>query len=79
VFICNQKADEATIQFKRALELNPNDEVAWYRLARALRLTGDEQGQKKALAEFQRLHALESSRLARAEPSLPGKTYPTNL
>jgi predicted Zn-dependent protease len=75
----NQKADEATIQFKRALELNPNDEVAWYRLARALRLTGDEQGQKKALAEFQRLHTLESSRLARAESSLPGKTYPTNL
>ncbi len=30
------------------------------------RTTGDEQGQKKALAEFQRLHALESGRLARA-------------
>ena len=62
----NQKPGEAAIQLKRAIELDPNDEVAWYRLARALRMTGDQQGQKKALAEFQRLHALESSRLARA-------------
>ena len=57
---------EAATQLKRAIELDPNDEVAWYRLARALRMTGDPQGQKKALAEFQRLHALESSHLARA-------------
>lgn len=61
-----QKPGEAAIQLKRAIELNPNDEVAWYRLARALRLTGDEEGQKKALAEFRRLHALESRHLARA-------------
>jgi predicted Zn-dependent protease len=66
ILIHNQKPDEATIQLKRAIDLDPNDEVAWYRLARALRLTGDEPGQKRALAEFQRLHALESSRLARA-------------
>jgi tetratricopeptide (TPR) repeat protein len=66
ILIQNQKLGEAAIQLKRAIELDPNDEVAWYRLARALRLTGDQQGQKKALAEFQRLHALESSRLARA-------------
>ena len=66
ILIETQKPGEAAIQLKRAIELDPNDEVAWYRLARALRLTGDQQGQKKALAEFQRLHALESSRLARA-------------
>ena len=53
------------MQLKRAIELDPNDEVAWYRLARALLLTGDQQGQKKALAEFQRLHALEDRHLAR--------------
>jgi predicted Zn-dependent protease len=61
-----QKPGEAATQLNRAIELDPNDEVAWYRLARALRMTGDPQGQKKALAEFQRLHALESSHLARA-------------
>lgn len=66
ILLETQKPGEASIQLKRAIELDPNDEVAWYRLARALRLTGDSEGQKKALAEFLRLHALESSRLARA-------------
>lgn len=66
ILIQTQKPGEAALQLKRAIELEPNDEVAWYRLARALRQTGDQQGQKKALAEFQRLHALESSHLARA-------------
>jgi predicted Zn-dependent protease len=66
ILIETQKPGEAATQLKRAIELDPNDEVAWYRLARALRLTGDQEGQKKALAEFQRIHALESSHLARA-------------
>ena len=66
ILIETQKPDEAVIQLKRAIELDPKDEVAWYRLAHALRMIGDQQGQKKALAEFQRLHALESTHLARA-------------
>lgn len=66
ILITTQKPGEAVPQLKRAIELDPTDEVAWYRLARALHLTGDAEGAKKALAEFQRLHALESSRLARA-------------
>jgi predicted Zn-dependent protease len=66
ILLETQKPDQAAIQLNLAIELDPKDEVAWYRLARALRMTGDQQGQKKALAEFQRLHALESSRLARA-------------
>ena len=66
ILIESEKLNEAATQLKRAIELNPNDEVAWYRLARALRQTGDQEEQKKALAEFQRLHSLESSRLARA-------------
>jgi len=66
VLVETQKPGEAAIQLKRAIELDPDDEVAWYRLARALRLNGDQQGQKNAIAEFQRLHALDSSHLARA-------------
>jgi predicted Zn-dependent protease len=66
VLVETQKPGEAAIQLRRAIELDPDDEVAWYRLAHALRMTGDQQGQKEALAEFQRLHALESSHLARA-------------
>ena len=37
--------------------------IAWHA---PCSMTGDPEGQKEALAEFQRLHALESSRLARA-------------
>ena len=66
ILIDTQKPGEAAIQLKRAIELDPNDEVAWYRLARAQHQTGDKEGQRKALTEFQRLHALEGSRLARA-------------
>ena len=50
ILIHTEKPDEAVMQLKRAIELDPNDEVAWYRLARALLLTGDQQGQKKALS-----------------------------
>ena len=65
ILLETQKPGEAATQLKRAIELDPNDEVAWYRLATALRQTGDREGQKKALAEFQRLHALNGSRMAR--------------
>lgn len=66
ILIETEKPGEAATQLKRSIELDPADEVAWYRLARALRMTGDLQGQRKAIAEFQRLHAIESSHLARA-------------
>ncbi len=65
ILIETQNPGEAVTQLKRAIELDPNDEVAWYRLAHGLRMTGDQQGQKKALAEFQRLHTLDSSYMAR--------------
>jgi tetratricopeptide (TPR) repeat protein len=57
VLIESQKPDLAVPRLRRAIALNPQDEVAWYRLARALHMLGDLQGQKKALAEFQRLHS----------------------
>jgi len=65
VLIESQKADLAVPQLKRAVELSPEDEVAWYRLARALRMTGDADGQRKAMAEFQRLHAIQNTRVAK--------------
>jgi predicted Zn-dependent protease len=54
----------AVPHLKRAIELDPNDEVAWYRMARALRTTGDDAGQRKAMAEFRRLHAIELAHTA---------------
>jgi tetratricopeptide (TPR) repeat protein len=52
-----QKPAEALPHLQRAIVLNPNDEVAWYRLARADRELGDSAAQAKAMAEFKRLHA----------------------
>ena len=65
VLIESQKADLAVPQLTRAVELSPEDEVAWYRLARAMRMTGDADGQRKAMAEFQRLHAIQNTRVAK--------------
>jgi predicted Zn-dependent protease len=80
VLIEQQKADLAVTQLRRAAELDPNDEVAWYRLARALREAGDTASYKKAMAEFQRVHAAESGRLARAGILAPvGEVTPQHL
>lgn len=54
--LLQQKATEAVPLLERATRIRPDDEVAWWRLARADRATGDTDGQKKALAEFQKLH-----------------------
>jgi predicted Zn-dependent protease len=62
IYLENEKDSLAVPHLKHAIELDPNDEVAWYRLARALRSTGDAEGQKKAMTEFRRLHALEVAR-----------------
>jgi predicted Zn-dependent protease len=52
-----QKADEAVAPLERATRIDPDDEVAWYRLAQAERATGNREGQQKALAAFQKLHS----------------------
>jgi tetratricopeptide (TPR) repeat protein len=41
---------------QRAVAINPEDEVAWYRLSRTQKALGNNALQQKALAEFQRLH-----------------------
>jgi tetratricopeptide (TPR) repeat protein len=51
-----QKADQAAPALERATHLNPNDEIAWYRLSQADRALGNRDGQKKAIDEFQKLH-----------------------
>ncbi len=52
----NEKPADAVPLLNRATKLRPDDEVAWYRLAQAEHATGNKEGQRKALAEFQRLH-----------------------
>lgn len=62
VLLEQQKDDLALLHLREAIKLDAADEVAWYRLARALRHSGDSEGRKKAMAEFRRLHAMESGR-----------------
>jgi predicted Zn-dependent protease len=62
VLLESQKADLAVPQLKRALELDKEDEVAWYRMAQAMRAVGDAAGQKQAITEFKRVHAVQSRR-----------------
>ena len=47
---------EAVTVLKRATQLRPDDDVAWYRLSQAQRAVGNSQGQMAALAAFQKVH-----------------------
>ena len=55
VYLDSQKPEKAIVALEHAIKLNPKDDVAWYRLARADRAAGNREGQQKALAEFQKL------------------------
>jgi tetratricopeptide (TPR) repeat protein len=57
VCLDSKKPEEAVAPLERATKLNPDDEVAWYRLAQAERAAGNREGQQRALAAFQRLHS----------------------
>jgi tetratricopeptide (TPR) repeat protein len=51
----------ALAHLQRAIALNRDNEVAWWRLAQVERLLGNADEQKHALAEFQRLHSQAAS------------------
>jgi len=53
--MAQQKPELALPHLQRAVALNADDEVAWYRLAQADRALGNKEEQTKALAQFQRL------------------------
>jgi tetratricopeptide (TPR) repeat protein len=55
--MAQQKPDLALPHLQRAVALNADDEVAWYRLAQADRTLGNKEEQTKALAQFQRLRS----------------------
>jgi tetratricopeptide (TPR) repeat protein len=56
VYIATQNPEQAVVPLQRATQLNPQDEVAWYRLAQADRATGNREEGQKAMAEFQKIH-----------------------
>jgi predicted Zn-dependent protease len=58
-----QQPAVALPHLQQAIALNPQNEVSWWRLAQVERVLGHSEEQKKALAEFQRLHAQNAGRL----------------
>jgi tetratricopeptide (TPR) repeat protein len=56
VLLSWQKPDLALPHLHKAIELNAQNEVAWYRLGQALKALGNTAEQQKALAEYRRLH-----------------------
>jgi len=59
VLVALGKPDQALPHLEKAVALNPRDAVAYYQLSQAEKATGNEEAQRKALAEFRRLR-LES-------------------
>ena len=66
--MAQQKPDLALPHLQRAVALDPQDEVAWYRLSQADRALGNTEEQKKALAEFQRLRTQLASQQGTSTP-----------
>jgi len=48
--------DQALVHAQRAVALDPENEVAWYRLAQIQKSLGNKAEQQQALAEYRRLH-----------------------
>jgi predicted Zn-dependent protease len=66
------KPESAKALILKAIGANPEDRVAWYRLAQVERALGNEAGRQKATAEFQRLH--EKSVEMQASQDMYGQT-----
>jgi tetratricopeptide (TPR) repeat protein len=60
VLMSEQKPERALPHLQKAIALNAENEVSWYRLAQVERALGNVQEQQKALAEFQRLRRHEA-------------------
>ena len=55
---------DALTHLQAAIEINPRNEVSFYRLAQAQRLLGNQEEQRKALAEYQRLRSSSAGKTA---------------
>lgn len=64
VLMLSSQPEQALPHIQRAIALNPDNPVSWYRLARAERSLGHTAESQKADAEFQRLRQKPSEHLA---------------
>lgn len=63
-------SQQAIAPLEKATRLQPDDEVAWYRLAQAERAAGDKEAQGRAMANFQKLHQAGGRTKAQAAEEL---------
>ena len=79
VLMFEHKPDLALPHLQKAIALNPNDEVSWYRLLQAERALGNGPEEQKALHEFQRLRKEQASRQAARGLFAPQEVTPQKL
>ncbi len=73
VMIALGKPDLALLHLRKAISLNPDNEVSYFQLSLAYRALGDAAEQQKALTEFQRLRTQKARQEERLmEPFSPG-------
>ena len=61
VLLSRNQPDLALAHLQKAISLNRENEVSWYRLSKVERVLGNTAEQRKALAEFQRLHSKKTN------------------
>jgi tetratricopeptide (TPR) repeat protein len=66
--MAQQKPDLALPHLQRAVALDADDEVAWYRLSQVNRALGNKDEQQKALAQFQRVRSQMASQQGTTPP-----------
>jgi tetratricopeptide (TPR) repeat protein len=59
VLVRMNRPDVALPYLQKAIAINPDSDVAWYRLSEVYRALGNEAEQRKAISQFQRLHKTE--------------------
>jgi tetratricopeptide (TPR) repeat protein len=62
VLMIEHKPEVALPHLQKAIALNPENQVSWYRLGQVERALGNVEEQQKALREFQRLQSQEARR-----------------
>ena len=60
VLLEKKNPEQALVHSQKAVAVNPDEEVAWYRLAQVQKTLHNVAEQRKAMAEFQRLHDLST-------------------
>lgn len=70
VYLDNKQPEAALAPLQRATKLNPEDEVAWYRLGQAARGTGNREVQRQAMDTFRKLHEAARETMRRPDQEL---------